>query len=215
MRALLFIFLAFLSAVPAFAENYLLNGGQESQINYQMVQNVRPTPGTRSLMLSYVLPASFDSPTFRQKITDISLRFHPVPSDRIDRIDQRGNKVVEVTWKPPLEPVETTIRLTAINSVNLEGLQTKAPFPLTRLPAQAKLYLKPTKQIDVNNRMIQAKAHTLTASAKTEFDAVQKILTWVVDHMHYDLSPPSYDATYAFQSGRGNCQNYSHLAAAL
>jgi hypothetical protein len=33
--------------------------------------------------------------------------------------------------------------------------------------------------------------------------------------MHYVLTPQSYDALYSFQSGKGNCQNYSHLAAAI
>ncbi len=33
--------------------------------------------------------------------------------------------------------------------------------------------------------------------------------------MQYVLTPPEYGALYSLQSGRGNCQNYSHLAAAL
>jgi len=34
------------------AEQYLINGGQESQINYQMQQQVAPAPGTQKLILS-------------------------------------------------------------------------------------------------------------------------------------------------------------------
>ena len=33
--------------------------------------------------------------------------------------------------------------------------------------------------------------------------------------MHYVLTPEEFDALYAFESGKGNCQNYSHLTAAL
>ena len=45
------------------AEDYLINGGQYSEITYEMVQRVAPAPGTQKLVLSYVLPESFSSPT--------------------------------------------------------------------------------------------------------------------------------------------------------
>ncbi len=38
MKRLLIVILILFAAVPVFGENYLLNGGQESQIKYEMVQ---------------------------------------------------------------------------------------------------------------------------------------------------------------------------------
>jgi len=204
-----------LMAAPVFAENYLLNGGQSSQIDYQMVQKIQPLTDTQKLILSYVIPESFDSPTYRQKITKLDFNFSPSPSRRDEKEDHRGNKVLEVTWEPLLAPITTTISLTAMNSVKLQTLQTNTPFPPTGLPNEAQAYLKATEQVPANDGKIQGKARELTALSKTQFDAVQKILTWVVDHMHYVATPQSYDAMYAFQTGKGNCQNYSHLAAAL
>lgn len=215
MKKILAVFLGILVAVPCFAENYLLNGGQESQINYRMVQKVEPSSGIRKLVLSYVVPETFNSPTFNQKITNLDFDFSPSPSNRKDITDKRGNKVIELTWKAPSMPVTTTISLTAMNSVKLQTLQTRAPFPPSGMPSEVEVYLQTTEQVASDNGQIRAKARELTTSAKTEFDAVQKILTWVVDHMHYVLTPQSYDATYSFRSGKGNCQNYSHLAAAL
>jgi hypothetical protein len=215
MKRLLVICLVMLIAVPGFAKNYLLNGGQESQINYQMVQKVKPSSSTRKLILSYVVPESFDSPTYRQKITALDFNFYPPPSNRKERTDNRGNKVVEVTWKSPARPVTTTIRLTATNRTELKALQTNTPFPLGEIPEKVKEYLKATEQVAANDGQIRAKARQLTDSAKTEFDAVQQILTWVVDHMSYVIAPISYDAIYSFRNGKGNCQNYSHLSAAL
>ncbi len=215
MQRILFVSLIVLLAAPVFGENYLLVGGQESQINFKMVQKVRPSSGTRKLILSFVVPKPFNSPTYRQKITDLKFNFAPAPTSRKDSTDNRGNKIIEVTWNPPPRSVTTTIRLTAKNSINLKALQTNAPFPLTGLPEQIKEYLKATDQIEVDNIQIRRKARQLTDSARTEFDAVQKILTWVVDHMNYIVAPLSYDATYSFLSGKGNCQNYSHLSAAL
>lgn len=215
MRRLLIFFGVVMAAVPAFGENYLLNGGQESQIQYQMMQKIQPSAGIKKLVLSFVVPESFLSPTYNQKITDLDFNFLPPPSTREDRTDQRGNKVIEVSWKSPPGPVKTTIRLTAVNSTKLQALQTSAPFPLSDLPQPIKEYLKATDQVPAGAEQIQSKARELTRAASNEFDAVQTILTWVVDHMHYVLTPQSYDALYSFHSGKGNCQNYSHLAAAL
>jgi transglutaminase-like putative cysteine protease len=215
MKRLFIIGLVVLTGVPVFAENYLLNGNQESQIQYQMVQKVQPSAGVQELILSYVVPESFVSRTYMQKITDLDFNFSPPPTGRKDRMDKRGNKVIEVTWKAPSTPVTATVRLTAMNRTQLRQLQTRAPFPLSNLPDSAMEYLKATQQVAADDDRIRQKAHALTDSAQNEFDAVQKVLTWVVDHMHYVLTPQSYDALYAFQSGKGNCQNYSHLAAAL
>lgn len=76
MKKILIICIAFLIAVPALAENYLLNGGQRSQINYQMTQKIKPVLTTRTLVLSYVIPESFTSPTYRQKITNLKISHH-------------------------------------------------------------------------------------------------------------------------------------------
>ncbi len=209
------ISLLLVTTVSAFAENYLLNGGQESEIKYQLEQTLEPAAGTRKLILNYVVPTSFTSSTYNQRITNLNFSFNPQPTERKERNDTRGNKVIEVVWKPPLRPVSATVSLTAKNSVRLDSLNTNAPFPLTAIPSDAQIYLKATKQVSSNDPRIRAKAKELTAFSKTEFDAVQKILTWVVDHMHYVLTPTSYDSLYSFESGKGNCQNYSHLTAAL
>ena len=108
MKRLLIVILILFTAVPVFGENYLLNGGQESEIKYEMVQRVRPSAGLKKLMLSCVVPESFSSPTYNQRIADFDLAFSPAPLSREDRTDKRGNKVVEATWKAPTGPVTMT-----------------------------------------------------------------------------------------------------------
>lgn len=213
-RTLVFC-LVVLLATPVSAKNYLLKGDQESVINYKMIRKVKPTPDTRKVVLSFVIPTSFRSSTYHQNIQDLNFDFSPTPSNRREYTDHRGNRVIEVTWKPPSGPITATTHLKVINSIKLASLKTNAPFPLNELPEDAKEYLKSTEQVDVNNKQIRVKARQLTDSSRTQFDAIQKILTWMVDHMTYVVLPFSYDATYSFQSGKGNCQNYSHLSAAL
>jgi hypothetical protein len=213
-KFILFLFATTL-VVPCLAENYLINGGQESQINYQMIQKVVPAAGTQKLILSYVEPATFASPTFNQKIATFNLNFSSAPSSREENFDKRGNKIIKVVWNKPSTGITATLSLSALNQTKLQQLQTRAPFPLTGLSTDVQAYLAATEQVPAKNPQILSKAKQITTSSKTEFDAVQQVLSWVVDHMQYVLTPESYAAMYSFQSGKGNCQNYSHLSAAL
>lgn len=197
------------------AESYLLNGGQESQIQYELIQQVQPTAGTRQLYLNFVVPQTFESPTYSQQVSNVQYDFRPEPDKKEAEVDQRGNKILKAIWNNPRTPIKTTISLTAQNQTRLQKLNTAAPFPNTRYPQSVSDYLKATAQVQSSDVMIAARAKELTRGAKTQFDAVQRILTWVIDHMHYVLTPPQYDAKYSFQTGKGNCQNYSHLSAAL
>lgn len=196
-------------------ENYLLKGSQTSRIKYGLTQRIVPTPGTKSLVISTVVPATFQSPTYNQEIENLNISFTPEPSKREDKVDKRGNKVVVVTWANPAGPITATVALTAKNYVLFNPLTTSKPFPLGVVDPSAQDYLLSTEQVPSNDARIRAKAKELTAGVKTEFDAVQRILAWVIDHTTYVLTPPQYDAMYTFETGKGNCQNYSHLAAAL
>lgn len=208
------LFLLILTAV-GYSENYLLNGGQESRIRYKMVQTVEPNPAIQTLYLSFVVPVSYQSPTYNQQIVEVNFDYAPRPDNREEFVDKRGNKVVKVTWQKPASTITTTVSLVADNKTILQQLKTNASFPPNNLPGDVQPYLNATDQVPMNNPSIVAKARELTAGAKTEFDAVQRILTWVIDHTNYVLTPPEYGALYSFQTGKGNCQNYSHLSAAL
>jgi hypothetical protein len=212
---LIVIVILFLMTRPAAAENYILRGDQESQFNFQILQKIEPMPHASQLILSFVVPASFTSPTYTQKISDVDFSFAPDPLKRTEKIDRRGNKIVEVFWQNPSMPIQTSVRFQAHNNVSLKSLKSFTPFPM---PHQGHLdadYLRSTTLVAAEDADISLKARQLTRSATTLFDAVQQILTWLVDHMHYVVNPTDYSATHAFQSGSGNCQNYSHLAAAM
>ena len=199
----------------ASAENYLLNGGQRSRIVYTLKQNIRPAAGTRILRLVYVVPVSFDSPTYRQDIRHVAFDFSPTPTREIRREDIRGNRVLEAIWMEPSRPVAVSVSLTAFNSVSLDPVKTTAPFPVVSIPGPVLVYTRASKMVDAGDDRIRRRAESLTGGAASQFDAVQRILSWVVDHMHYVLVPERYDALYSLETGRGNCQNYAHLAAAL
>lgn len=202
-------------ASPAAAVNYLLNGGQASAIDYRMAQRIEPTPDTVRVLLNVVKPQSFSSPTYRQEVSRLDINCTPTPTHRREFVDERGNEVIEFVWEKPTVVIETAIALSASNDVRLDSLRTAAPFPPASMPADVRYYLGATEQVDFHHAGINHQAKALTTSAQNQFDAVQRILTWVVDHLRFVVKPPRYDAVYAFENRRGNCQNYSHLSAAL
>ncbi|MBN2105491.1 transglutaminase domain-containing protein [bacterium] len=215
MKRFIFGVLFLIIPISLQSENYLINGGQNSRINYVLTQRVEPAGDTKYLKLSFVVPQSFDSPTYKQRIENYRLDLKPQPSEQNKKTDKRGNHIVNLEWKNPSQPVDVAMHFTATTSTDLKPLKSIAPYPLTRVPGEYADYLKPTGQIQSDNREIQSRAESLVRGVKTEFDAVQRILTWVVDNMRYVTPPKQYDALYSFNSGKGNCQNYSHLSAAL
>ena len=214
-RSIISIILFLISFIPLSAENYLLNGGQESVVKYKLIQKIKPTTETVTIHLSFVEPQSFSSSTYSQKISDFSIISQNSPQNIEKWQDIHGNKIIKYTWEKPRKPFEVIVNIVAENIVNFDQIETSAPFPVIGVPDKIKAYLEPTEQVQSRSEVIRNKAIILTKNAKTQFDAVQKILTWIIDHMNYVLNPDTYDALTSMNTGRGNCQNYSHLAAAL
>ncbi len=215
MKRFMLIFWFFCPISLVLGENYLINGGQESVILYNLKQRIEPAGDTQLLELSFVVPESFQSPTYNQQIDNFDLNLIPNPSERKEEEDPRGNRIIQVLWKNPNQPVDVTMRFRASNKTILQTIQSQTPFPVTDIPREYKDYLSRTEQVQTDDIRIQNKARELVQGVKTEFDAVQHILTWVIDHMRYVTPPEQFDALYAFENGKGNCQNYSHLTAAL
>jgi hypothetical protein len=76
------------------AENYLLNGGQESTIKYKLTQQVKPTPATVTVDLSFVMVKSYESSTYNQKINNFNITFSEQPSKADKQIDNHGNEIM-------------------------------------------------------------------------------------------------------------------------
>ena len=207
--------LCFLWNFPCAAENYVLVGQMGSEVRYELEQRVTRSPGTQKLVLSFVVPPSFESPTYRQQIHGFDLVFSPQPKDKKRSQDNRGNQIIVATWKPTPPEITARISFKAQNQTRLQQLQTGTPFPLGKVPSDVSPYLSPTKQVQSDDPRIRKLAKELTQDVTTQFDAVQRILTWIVDNLRYVTPPAKYDALYGLEARKGNCQNFSHLSAAL
>ena len=207
--------LAFLWPFSGLAENYTLQGRMGSIIRYELQEQITTGEGVKKLVLSFVVPQTYQSPTYSQEIKDFELKFTPEPQENKAHTDHRGNRIITATWTQPSSVIDVRLRCSALNETRLEKLETSAPFPLEKVGPVLAEYLKATEQVQAGDPRIKELALKLTEGVKTEFDAVQRIISWVVDHVRYVTPPLQYDALYSFESGKGNCQNYSHLSAAL
>ncbi|PKN68393.1 MAG: hypothetical protein CVU54_15155 [Deltaproteobacteria bacterium HGW-Deltaproteobacteria-12] len=204
-----------LLAAPCHAENFIVKGNMDSTIHYELQHQITAGDAMSKLSLSFVLPQSFESPTYKQRITNLKLSLSPDAQERRTSTDGRGNRRVIATWTNVPDKVNAVISFDAAIHTGLKLLETDAPFPLTNLSSDMDDYLKPTAQVQSDNPAIRQLSLQLTKDVKTQFDAVQRVVSWVVDNVRYVNPPQQYDAVYALESGKGNCQNFSHLTAAL
>ena len=201
--------------VCAYAENLTVNGEMGSDISFEIRKNVETSAGIKRLTLSFVVPQSFQSPTSNQVVRDFELKFRPEPSEKKTNTNERGNQVVTASWDSPSRSVECILSFKAGNTTSLKLIDTGVPFPIPEIPEDVRYYLKATEQVQSDDARIRRLAGELSNGVKTEFDAVQRVITYVVDHVKYVSPPQRYDALYSLDSGKGNCQNFSHLSAAL
>jgi transglutaminase-like putative cysteine protease len=204
-------------SVPHFlwAENYTVRGTMGAEIRYELRQRITAGRGIRETELSFVMPGSFQSPTFRQEVRDVDLSFQPRPDKRTDSEDNRGNRIVTAAWNGSPDFIDVKLIVNATNTTGFETIETKAPFPLAEVARGLRDYVAATEQVQSDHPRIRALAGELTRGVATEFDAVQRVISWVVDRLTYVNPPEKYDALYSLDSGKGNCQNFSHLSAAL
>jgi hypothetical protein len=197
------------------SQEVVVQGVQESEFHFRLAQKITPFQGIKVLTVSFVVPQNFSSQTYQQTIDEIDFQFLPMPVRQVEEVDKRGNLVKKFEWKSPSAPVNCTILFLAQNSVKLRNFESVAPFPVDELTSDVELYLAPTEMIQADHPELKNEAISLSKGKISQLAVVRSILHFVVDHLRYDLFPEQFDALYAYRNGRGNCQNYSHLAAAL
>ncbi len=210
------IFLALTAtAHTGFAENFIVNGDMSSTIHYELQHHITAGDAMQKLTLSFVLPQSFESPTYNQQISNLKISFSPEAEERKSSSDTRGNRTILASWTNVPGRINAVVSFDAVTRTALKVMETNASFPLANISPDMADYLRATAQVQADHPEIRRLAAQLTTDVKTQFDAVQRIISWVVDNVRYVNPPARYDAIYSLESGKGNCQNFSHLSAAL
>lgn len=150
-----------------------------------------------------------------QTISGFSAEFQPRPTKIDDEVDDYGNRFRRVTWDDLSGEARVAITFTANLRAGLSPRRSSAPFPGGATPDDLRVYLGETRLVQSTSPRITELAARLTAGQTTRYGAVNAILNHVADAIVYQFSPPRYDALYGLETGKGNCQNYAHLALAL
>ena len=146
---------------------------------------------------------------------DFNLSFSPSPDKEKRKSDLRGNQIAESTWVNPPETIDVKVQFNGRLDTDLKRIDTTAAFPMGKIPDDVRYYLTGTKLVQKDHPRIAELASSLTKGAETQYDAVGRIMAYVVDKIHYVNPSEKYDAVYTLEQGKGNCQNFSHLNAAL
>lgn len=173
--------------------------------------------GIDELTYHLVPPPSATTRTSKQTVSNYRHAAAPPPNSTRERTDAYGNRILELTWKRPSGSITIVGEYDVTSSVEFVPVPSAAPYPLPigALPADVTPYLKPSEQVQSEDQGIKDLSAELVKGAKTEGEAVTRVMHWIVDHLHYTLEPPGYDALTTRREGKGNCQNYSHLTMAL
>ena len=216
VRAACLAALGFLvQATICVAENYTVSGDMHSKFRYEIQQRISPDPGISRMKFSCVIPKSSRSVTFEQEISGLKLEFVPPPQDRQEKTDRHGNQIITAVWDEPRGNATAKLTFDARTRTRLALMNTQSPFPLATIPPDKELFLQPTHQVQSQDPEIVNLSLKLTRGATAQFDAVQRTITWVINNLKYVNPPPQVDALFALKTGKGNCQNFSHLSAAL
>lgn len=199
------------------ARTLVLDGRLDSSFHVKDTAVLGMPAGIEQLSYHLVPPPTVTSKTSKQAVSNYRYTSTPKPSSVEERTDAYGNRFLQLTWEAPGGEVQIVSEYDVKASVEFLPMAMAAPYPLPvgSIPPEMTQYLKPSEQVQSDDKEIRALAADLVKGATTEYEAVTKILHWVVDHLHYQLDPAGYDAITTKREAKGNCQNYTHLAAAL
>ncbi|TAN63551.1 transglutaminase domain-containing protein, partial [bacterium] len=152
-----------------------------------------------------------------QSLSNHKIVYDPQPDSVTTEKDQYGNAYTVATWTGLKKDVTVKESFDASLNIALKDMTSTAPFPLplSSIPKDEAVYLKPTSLVQSDDPAIKKLASALTAGQTSEHGAVTAILNWVVDNIKYKTPIPNYDAVWTLNTGHGNCQNYAHIASAL
>jgi len=220
-RILVLVFLLVLVATASSqARTLVLDGALTSSFHVKdtaVIAAPSDQGGIEDFTYHLVPPPSATSKTSKQTISNYRHTATPPPTSTKERTDAYGNKILELNWKAPAGEIKIVGEYDVKASVEFVLVPSPAPYPVQTgaLPADVARYLKPSEQVQSEDQSIKDLSADLVKGAKTEGEAVTRVMHWIVDHLHYTLEPAGYDALTTKREGKGNCQNYSHLSMAL
>lgn len=209
------LFLLFPLISVAYGKTIILDGNLSGKININQNISFDVERPLKSMKFKFALPAEFSNPSVSQKIINMNIKFKPEPENVEDKQDTFGNHFKIVKWSNVSQNINVKLSFQVDLRTDVKAMESKSPYPLEKIPENEKVFLKPTPKVQSDSEIIKNISKNLVKDARSEYEAVTKILNYVVDIVKYTYNPPQYDAIYTLNTKSGNCQNYAHLAIAL
>ena len=191
--------LTVMATASAQARTLVLDGALTSSFHVKDTAVIAaPTDqgGIEDFTYHLVPPPTAASKTSKQTISNYRHTAMPPPTSTKERTDAYGNKILELNWKAPRGEIKIVGEYDVRASVEFVLVPSTAPYPVQTgaLPADVAFYLKPSEQVQSEDPSIRNLSAELVKGAKTEGEAVTRVMHWIVDHLHYTLEPAGYDA---------------------
>lgn len=217
---LLIVLCAIAAAASSQARTLILDGALISSFHVKDTAVIgAPTDqgGIEDFTYHLVPPPSAVTKTSKQSVSNYRYAATPPPASAKERTDAYGNRILELNWKAPAGEIKIVSEYDVKASVEFVPVPSTAPYPVQAgaLPPDVAIYLRPSEQVQSEDPGLRTLSNELVNGARTEGEAVTRIMHWIVDHLYYTLEPTGYDALTTKREGKGNCQNYSHLTMAL
>jgi len=182
-------------------------------------------PESRRFDVTVPLLQDVEQPWYTVTILDQTLTSDVPWQSRYEEADPWGwpNVWSILSWGPGAERIQVERSVRAISEALYGPILSADPFPVEafRLPMEAYDQLIATSFIQSGDPAIVSEAERLVAGARTELEAVVRILGYVRREIRYacakDLCDPvlRVDAVATLEKGVGNCVCYANLAIAL
>ena len=208
-----FILTTALSA-PAWGKTLVVEGDLNGTVTIHKQVNFSLEKPLSTLTYQFPIPADGGGAGTSQRISDFSAESVP-PAAATDETDRFGNRYRKLVWKNLTGDARVNISYTSAVRSGLAPRTSSAPFPVDEVSEDLRIYLQETSLVQSGSPKIKELAARLTGRETTRYGAVDAILNYVCDAIAYQYTPPKYDALYGLETGKGNCQNYAHLALAL
>ena len=225
-RGALILLLTMLLGLSAWgAESWLhvFEGTLRQETTYAYTVHLEPE--NRRFDVTLPLLPDVRQPWYRVSILDQWIEADVPWSNQWEETDPWGwpNVWSIQSWNTSAESLDVTRHVRAISEALYGPIRLNDPFPLEPhgLPVEAYDQSIPKQEIQAGDRTIVSLAEGLVEGARTQLEAVVRILGYIRDEVRYacgkDLCDPvlRVDAVATLEKGVGNCVCYANLALAL
>ena len=202
------------------AETVVLSGSMRTTGTLHRHISLTLPGGIASVVLRLAEPLTRKTAFESNQTGGFEVASTPQPSARTNITDAAGNHYVELTFIAPLPRsiAADTFYKQLVNTADLSPALPRSPLPLSGVPADVALYLKPSKYVQSDDPRVQRLASSLMPPARTEGEfarALSGYLQQSLGNSPGEIISSHEDAISVLLTKNGDESGWAHLFMAL